>query len=743
MRRLTGKRFGSRSRVSAPEGVARPEIEPIRTREEQMATTRKSPASSNKPAPILDKEGRVAAFFDALTDAFVLLSPEQDIVMMNKAAMNLVDEYGDAMEDAFGFSMDEFVGKSALSFAPNRRTAAKVFGRGDLPATFRTTVGDHAWDIEVAPYVSPWNAAHGYAVRIINADKAMLGARSQAMLENSPSAMIFANRDLSIQYMNPQSFTWLRQLEQYLPVKADAMIGQNMDIFHQDPSYQRGILSKPENLPHNARIKVGPEILDLLVTAIYDDHGSYMGPMLSWSIITDKVEAEMNAARYQSMVENAPINMMLADKETLTIKYVNPASERTLRSIAHLLPIPPDKVVGACIDVFHKDPSHQRAILKDPGNLPIETQIQLGDEILALNVAPIRDADGEYVGPLVAWSVITETVRADERAAQLQREAEEASEALNAGVNTILKVVEAAAQGDLTKTVEVNDDGAIGSMAEGMSGFLNDLRSSISGIANTAGQVATQSGDIRDASGGVATNVKNTLEQSNAVSQAAGEVSANVQVVASGVEEMNASIREIANNANEAARVAGSAVSMADETNTTISRLGDASAEIGQVIKVITSIAQQTNLLALNATIEAARAGEAGKGFAVVANEVKELAKETAKATEDIGRKIEAIQTNTRQAVDAIQQISDVINKINDIQSNIASAVEEQSVTTAEIGQNVSEAARGSANIADNIGVVVEAAASSDDQVAVALEASKRLADAASELESLVERFTY
>ena len=195
-------------------------------------------------------------------------------------------------------------------------------------------------------------------------------------------------------------------------------------------------------------------------------------------------------------------------------------------------------------------------------------------------------------------------------------------------------------------------------------------------------------------------NAESTTDQATMASGAAEQVSANAQSLAIAVEQFEASIKEIASNASNAANVARQAVDATQTTNSTITRLGDSSAEIGNVIKVINSIAEQTNLLALNATIEAARAGEAGKGFAVVANEVKELAKETGKATEDIVHRIEAIQNDTQEAVDAIGLVSEVISQINESQSAIAGAVEEQTAMTSEISRNISEVATGSGEIA-------------------------------------------
>jgi methyl-accepting chemotaxis protein len=270
---------------------------------------------------------------------------------------------------------------------------------------------------------------------------------------------------------------------------------------------------------------------------------------------------------------------------------------------------------------------------------------------------------------------------------------------------------------DMTQRIQTGEE--VGRIAEGLASAAEELTA-------TSQQMSA--------------NAEETSAQANVVSAGAEQVNKNLQTVATGTEEMSASIKEIAKNAHESAKVATGAVQVADQTNQIVNKLGDSSTEIGQVIKVITSIAQQTNLLALNATIEAARAGEAGKGFAVVANEVKELAKQTAKATEDISRKIEAIQVDTKGAVSAIGQISEVIKQVNDISNTIATAVEEQNATTNEMARNVSEAAKGSGEITKNINGVAEAAQSTTHGAQDSLKASQALSKMSTDLRELVHK---
>jgi methyl-accepting chemotaxis protein len=262
-------------------------------------------------------------------------------------------------------------------------------------------------------------------------------------------------------------------------------------------------------------------------------------------------------------------------------------------------------------------------------------------------------------------------------------------------------------------------------------------------VARNADALTSSSEQLIAVSHQLGSNAAETSAQTQVALTAAEDVSRSTQSVANSTDQMAASIREIAKNASESARVAIQAVRMAEITNATVGKLGDSALAIGKVVKVITSIAQQTNLLALNATIEAARAGEAGKGFAVVANEVKELAKETAKATDDIGRSIESIQTDTQDAVAAIGQISAIIGQISDISTTIASAVEEQSATTSEMGRVVSESAHGSGEIARNIAMVAGVAQSTASGASQTMAAATDLARMATELKQLISKFSF
>jgi methyl-accepting chemotaxis protein len=367
--------------------------------------------------------------------------------------------------------------------------------------------------------------------------------------------------------------------------------------------------------------------------------------------VTAQVQFRRESSWLKSALEAMPINMMMANRN-LELTYLNKATLTTLRGLQHLLPKPVDQLMGTSIDLFHKQPEHQRRLLADPKNLPHRAKVKLGPETLDLLVSPVYDADGHYAGPMVTWSVLTQQVKLSEEVRTVASAVSAASAKLQTGCETMSATAE------------------------------------------------------------------ETSRQAQAVSAASEQATRNVETVAAAAEQLSKSIDEISRHVLDASRMTEVAVHESNRTNVSIQELEGASKEIGQVIKVITSIAQQTNLLALNATIEAARAGEAGKGFAVVANEVKELARQTAKATEEISQKIEAIQSSSGVAVGAISSIGESIRRINEISTTIASAVQQQTAATSEISRNVSEAARGTSEVSSNIVSVAEAAHASGRSVA-------------------------
>ncbi|MFM7346279.1 MAG: methyl-accepting chemotaxis protein [Tagaea sp.] len=288
-----------------------------------------------------------------------------------------------------------------------------------------------------------------------------------------------------------------------------------------------------------------------------------------------------------------------------------------------------------------------------------------------------------------------------------------------------------AAQKEAEIAAEKEKKAAMRALADG-------FEAQVGGVVNAVSSAATQ---MQGSASAMSATAEETTRQATAVAAAAEEASTNVQTVAAGAEELASSIQEISRQVSESTRIADQAVQDVKRTGDTVEALSQAAQKIGDVVKLISDIASQTNLLALNATIEAARAGEAGKGFAVVASEVKNLAAQTAKATDDIGGQIGEIQTATGASVEAMKGIGETIAKMNQIASAIAAAVEEQGAATQEIARNVQQAAAGTGEVSSNISGVTQAADESGKAAGELRDAAASLGTQSGQLRQAVDGF--
>ncbi len=480
-------------------------------------------------------------------------------------------------------------------------------------------------------------------------------------------------------------------------------------------------------------------------------------------------ESAAQMRRVSEALNNASAAVLVADA-TGEIIYQNHAAARMFEAAQVqmtkvLSGFSVSKVVGSSLDVFRRPGG---ATLSELGSLQASLQqdSEYGELTLRQTYSPILDEQGNRLGVVVEWLDRTEQLAVEKEIEGLvdsalagdltQRLNLENSEGFNkmlgermnalvsgceSVLNDTIRVFEALSVCDLTQTISADYQGAFGRLRDHANQTVAQLTQVIGKVKVDAATLDTASQELSSLNSDMYNTAQKSSDQARSVSAATEQITANITGVASAATQMSASINEIARNSSDASRIAAEAVKLAESTESTVRQLSVSSSGIGAVVKVINSIAEQTNLLALNATIEAARAGDAGKGFAVVANEVKELAKETAKATEEIEQRIAAIQTDSESAVDEIGGIDKIIRDINAIQGVISTAVAEQSSVTQLISRSVNEAADGSSDIASSSALAVEGAKQSLESTEKAQHSTHELSGLAGELRTMVDNF--
>lgn len=480
-------------------------------------------------------------------------------------------------------------------------------------------------------------------------------AHMQSILENMPTNVLLADQDLKIVYANPASIKTLKKIEQHIPCRADEIVGQNIEILHKDPSLQRKLLAGDgEHLPIDTVVDIGPENVRLLVSPVRDEKEKFIGPMVTWELITKRVNQDKEQARLRSMVENATTNMMMADKD-FNITYVNPASIKTLKQVEQYLPCRAEDVVGQSIDIFHKDPSHQRRVLSGDGkNLPVDAVIDIGPEKANLLVSAMRDHTGEYLGPMVIWSLITDKVQMYE---------------------------------------------ALKNTSESLATYSGQLNTSSQQLAAGAEQTTQQASTVAAATEEAQQNVQTVASSSEEMTASIKEISKNVQeaheITAKAVtmaDQTNETINKLGESSKEIGKVVKVITSIATQTNllalnATIeaARAGEAGKGFAVVANEVKELAKQT----ANATEE-------------ISAQIEAIQKDTStsvEAIQEIGGIIGDINSISTTIAGAVEEQATTTNEISRNIQEIATGSKDISSNIAGVAESAKDTGQGASSI--------------------------------------------
>lgn len=666
----------------------------------------------------MDMAGQIAAIHRS--QAVIEFNMDGTIITANDNFLNAV---GYTLEEIQGQHHRMFV-KPEYAQSAEYATFWQRLSQGEFFSGEFKRVGKNAKEIWIHASYNPILDQDGkpfkvvkYASDVTEQKRAAAEAAAQgAAIDNAGVSIMMVDRDLRITYANKSTMDLLKKHEStfreaFPGFDPNGLIGACIDDFHKNPSYQRGILSDPRNLPHIADIKIANLVFELNISAIINAEGEYIGNCLEWKDVTVARKAQSQAASLHSMIEGATSMFMTCDKD-LVITYCNPAVVRMLQKyeseIRKKLPsFDANKLVGTCIDNFHANPGHQRRVLADVKNLPVSSELKLGPLTFGVTATALLDENGEYIGNGVEWTDFN------------------ARESYRTEVN---KVIDATGAGDLTIRGDLDKlDETYRPMMQGINEIVDAFETALANVKNPVTEVASASGQIG--------------EGAQKLAEGASTQASSIEEISASLEQMTSMTQQNADNAGEARNLANGAQTSASNGNQTMVRMAEAinaiktsSDETSKIVKTIDEIAFQTNLLALNAAVEAARAGDAGKGFAVVAEEVRSLAQRSAEAAKNTAELIEGAVKNAENGVNISTEVSGILDeivegstKVSELINEIAAASKEQADGIKQVTEAVDQMNR----------VTQENAANSEESAA----ASGQLTQQVNALNNLINSF--
>ncbi|NVD08637.1 PAS domain-containing protein [Vibrio sp. JPW-9-11-11] len=678
-------------------------------------------------------KNQLLSALNAAQTALMMIDRDFNITYLNAKSLELLKHHEAVFQSVwpnFKATQEFLLGYCIDAFHTDPNHQRQLLSNpANLPYTTTITVKDVKIELNVGAIIDELGNYVGNTLEWSDVTESLKQShelsRLQAAIDQTQTAMVMIDRDFFITYINQETLqlfskheATLRSVWSGFTASEEWLMGRCIDEFHRNPAHQRALLADPGNLPYSTDIQIQDLKIELNVAAIHDGKGNYIGNTLEWRDVTQERAKEEEIGRLASAVAGMTTNLMMADKEGI-ITYLNPSLESLLRSretdLQKVLPgFDASNLVGKNIDVFHKNPSHQRNIIANPDRLPFSSNIAVGGLEFHLTCIAMRDGQGNYIGPALQWIDITEQQDGQRQVESLIQKAiaGELSERIDTsvytgfmrelgdGINNLLDtmvaplgqcidVMSQVADGNLNVTMPDDNTGEFARLSNAVNTSIVNLRNMVEKITQSSARVATASTEI--------------AEGNNDLSQRVEAQASNLEETAASMEQMTATVRQNADNArganelsDDAAKKASKGGEVVGQAVSAMAEINDASKKIADIIGVIDEIAFQTNLLALNAAVEAARAGEQGRGFAVVAGEVRNLAQRSAAAAKEIKGlikdSVEKVDEGSRLVDESgatLNEIVEAVEKVTELIAQIASSSQEQSTGIDEINRAV------------------------------------------------------